>query len=333
MSFVIHNWQNISEDFSDGLLLGNGASIAVDNGFSYTSLYEEALAKKIIKPRIKKVFDEYDVNDFEEILDAIENAKRVNSSLVIKDRKTRVAYQVVKNALIRTVQLIHPHQAAVLEKIDKGIDFLRNFSMIASLNYDLLLYWTIMQANDINPRIKFKDCFVNPSGSFRYDWKNMQAPIRGETKSILCFYPHGNIAIVKDEFNENTKIVASSSRLLSTIVNRWSSGYSPLFVSEGSTKQKLSSINESPYLNRVYNSVLPNIGDTLVVYGSSFQKNDAHIFNAILSGTVNKMAISVHKPSNPNCQIKCSEIKNMLNKIRPIHITFFDAESTGAWIY
>ncbi len=331
MTFTLHNWEDISGDFSGGLLLGNGASIAVDIRFSYMSLYEQAIKNTFIRPEVQKIFDEYKTNDFEAILEAIENAQRVNSALIIKERRTSASYRIVKNALIQTVQSIHPGQSAVLGRLNNAADFLRKFDVVLSLNYDLLLYWTILQANQDNPRMKFKDCFVGSGYSFRYDWEEMEKAIRGEAKSILCFYPHGNLAIVKDNYGEDIKVIASA-RLLSTIVNKWNTGFSPLFVSEGTSLQKLATIRESSYLSRVYNSVLPNIGETLVIYGTSFQRNDEHIYKALIEGSVKKVAVSIHKPSNVNLQSRCSEINTMLNKIKAVEIKFFDAESKGAWI-
>jgi len=40
--YRISNWGEIRDDFTDKLLLGNGASRAVWDGFKYPSLYEEA---------------------------------------------------------------------------------------------------------------------------------------------------------------------------------------------------------------------------------------------------------------------------------------------------
>ena len=36
-------WDVLSNDFQDGLLLGNGASMAVHGGFGYANLFEEAV--------------------------------------------------------------------------------------------------------------------------------------------------------------------------------------------------------------------------------------------------------------------------------------------------
>jgi hypothetical protein len=331
MTYTLHAWEDISGEFSEGLLLGNGASIAVDSRFSYKSLYEKAVTNNFIRPEVQKIFDEYEINDFEAILEAVENAQRVNSALLIKEKKTAASYRIVKNALIRTIQSIHPGQSAVLGRLNNATDFLRKFDVVLSLNYDLLLYWTILHANQDNPRMKFKDCFVGSGYSFKYDWEEMEKTIRGESKSILCFYPHGNLAIVRDNYGEDTKVIAGA-KLLSSIVRKWNTGFSPLFVSEGTSLQKLASIRVSSYLSRVYNSVLPNVGETLVIYGTSFQRNDEHIYKALIEGNVKKVAISIHKPSNSNWQLRCKEIDTMLNKIKAIEIKFFDAESKGAWI-
>ena len=38
----IHDWSSLSTGFRDGLLFGNGASMAVDSRFGYSSLWEHA---------------------------------------------------------------------------------------------------------------------------------------------------------------------------------------------------------------------------------------------------------------------------------------------------
>ena len=54
----IYQWNDIKERFKHGLLLGNGASIAVHEGFAYPSLYEAARANNHLTEQVTGIFDD-----------------------------------------------------------------------------------------------------------------------------------------------------------------------------------------------------------------------------------------------------------------------------------
>lgn len=65
----IKQWIDISEDFQDGaLILGNGASIAIDSNFDYLSILEYATKEKLLNSDVKLLFEKYETKDFELIL-------------------------------------------------------------------------------------------------------------------------------------------------------------------------------------------------------------------------------------------------------------------------
>ena len=67
----------------------------------------------------------------------------------------------------------------------------------------------------------------------------------------------------------------------------------PVFVSEGTSKQKVAAIRRSQYLTNVYEEVLPSVGEGLVVYGWSFDEKDQHVLDAISTNPPKRMAVSV----------------------------------------
>ena len=69
------------------LLIGNGASVALDPKFSYTSLKEYAEENEELDEDILKLFSEFDTNDFEHILRLVWHASIINSKLKIEDEK------------------------------------------------------------------------------------------------------------------------------------------------------------------------------------------------------------------------------------------------------
>lgn len=50
----------------------------------------------------------------------------------------------------------------------------------------------------------------------------------------------------------------------------------PVFVSEGTSHQKVAAIRRSHYLTNVYEEVLPAIGESLVVYGWNFEERETN---------------------------------------------------------
>lgn len=339
---ILYKWEDIQGDFTDCLLIGNGASIAISsNKFKYTHLFQEAKSQEIISDESQKVFQEFGTQDFEYVLAIVATASRVNKALSIQDEKTNATYENIRNGLIEVVQSIHSDHADIVDKLEKGGNFASHFKSVISLNYDLIFPWIRMLANAKNPKVAFKDGF-STGGYFPDDWEKVKEPMRsrGESSVIMCYYPHGNLSLVTlmtNEGNCEVKIKANKDNrenLLDTIVSKWKEGhYVPLFVSEGSSPQKLGSIRRSDYLSEIYYRALPRVGKTLVVYGSSFQQNDTHIFQAILQGKIEKVAVSIHKPSTPDLDMKYREIAHMLKNIKHVEIIFFDAESAGAWIY
>ncbi len=336
---TLHNWQDIADEFDEALLIGNGASIAVHAGFAYASLLEESRRLGLITPSVDGVFQEFATSDFEYILNVVWHANQVNRALSVREYITKRVYNATRNTLIGVVRAIHPVQNTVLPTLQRAAPFLRHFSIIVSLNYDLLLYWAILLANADRPSITFKDCFID--GRFDYDWERYQEPIGHQTKSIPVFYAHGNLTLATNQVGEELKVIsgASGQYLLSRIVQMWRSReLAPLFISEGTSEQKLAAIRRSRYLGRVFDSVLPLVGESLVIYGSSLQRNDEHILSALIKGGVQRIAVSVHRPRHANLQQAFAAARGSIDRVasslgKSTRVKFFDAQSQGAWIY
>lgn len=156
--------------------------------------------------------------------------------------------------------------------------------------------------------------------------------------AVLLFYQHGNLTLAIDAFGNEEKIVRngdSDDNLLATIFKKWEENfYSPLIVSEGTSEQKLKAIRRSSYLSNIYDNVLPNLEESVVIYGSSLSRNDRHIINQLLRNKkLKRIAISVL--DKEDLQKKYSEISD----VQPFRyflnwggkVKFFDAKT--CWIY
>lgn len=325
MPYEIRRWEDIAGDFERGtVLVGNGASIAVDRGFRYEALLQEARQRGLLTAQVEDLFRSFNTSDFELALRLVWHATKVNSALQIPDDLTRQVYQDVRRALIDTVRAVHPVHADVAERLPSMYRFLKQFSTVLSLNYDLLVYWTMTYGFDLPDQHQFKDCFLN--GNFDDDWKRFRRRIREQTNTLV-FYPHGNLALRRDVLDREGKIHDQGDGLLGAILNAWSTGnYIPLFVSEGTSAQKLSAIRNSYYLSTVYREVIPSLEGTLTIFGWGMGEQETHLLQRLAQANVAQVACSVHRGNQQSCE---SAFRTLRNRLGEIDVVFFDSESAG----
>ena len=249
----VYQWKAIEGSFSSGLVLGNGSSIAFDPGFAYSSLKEMAVDRGLITADVHRVFSHLGSDDFELVMRMLWHASQINEALELEDTRTSEAYSSVRDALIAVIRATHVPFGAVSERLPLAADFMSHFSTVISLSYDLLVYWSILAANDERAN-RFKDCFINRE--FRQDWRWFRTPYGQNRASTLVFYPHGNLALAATLSGAEYKIQVEGDALLETVFDHWRNDSTPLFVSEGTTEQKRAAIRRSPYLSTVYDEVL-----------------------------------------------------------------------------
>lgn len=327
----IHDWNSIRERYDRGvLLLGNGASIAIDQKFSYSSIKGKAQELGAITPTLNSVFDYFDTDDFELTLRMLWHAKNVNSALDVGENQTTQAYGDVRNSLIQSVRAIHANPEDIRAKTGKAARFMASFSHVISLNYDLTTYWAMMEGNEANPEHAFKDCFVD--GEFNDDWRRFSDPIGHQISCTTVFYPHGNLALCRDEIERERKVHAvNGTPLLDTILQQWESeNFIPLFVSEGTTEQKLRAVGSSIYLQTVFRSVLPSMDMPLVIYGWSIGEHDTHILSQLGKSVIPRIAVSVHGGDQAYCDRVADRIQEHFHAAPEIE--FFDAQSDDCWV-
>jgi hypothetical protein len=322
----IFQWSEVEYQFTGGsLLLGNGASRAVSEEFSYDSLFEEARARDFLTEAVQEVFNSFGVNDFELILRRLWQAKLVNEALDLHCGELEDAYVNVREALIQTVRSIHVSYEEAEPHLINIYRFSKKFKTILSLNYDLILYWAAQLGNRTLGNW-FKDCFWY--GTFKNDWDGLKGPYKA-AGSTLYFYPHGNLVLKRVGFSGEEKIQSTDNEnLLEAILTAWvESDLSPAFICEGTKQSKLESISSCNYFERVYFEVLPNIEDTLVIYGWAFGDQDDHIIERLEKSNVRKVAVSIYGKD----LTLCGKVERKLMKLNLESLVFFDANSAGCW--
>ncbi len=295
----VYSWKELEDKFTEGIVLGNGASIAINPSFSYSSLFRNAKENGLITENVAKIFDHLGTEDFELVLRMLWHAYHINKALEVGDSETSTAYKDLRAALIRAIRDIHVDYEEVSDRLLRIATFLKRFKTVVSLNYDFLLYWAMLVGNTEWKQQWFKDCFIY--GKFKEDWDWLRKPHEDADGSSLVFYPHGNLILAADLFSGEYKIVTQEFEILmETVVEKWESDqYSPLFVSEGTSEHKLRAINRSPYLKNVYESALNDLGSTIVIFGWSLGDQDEHQVAVIPKG-VGEHACGPATPESPS---------------------------------
>ncbi|WP_438821050.1 DUF4917 family protein [Enterobacter roggenkampii] len=328
MPYVIQPWEAIAPNYRGTAILGNGASIAVSPSFSYGSLLDHARGNGLIAPDVERLFGFFGTTDFELILRIVWQASNVNRSLQIPDQRTHEAYLRVRDCLIQSVQDIHPEFDQVSGHLPAIYRFLKHFDTVASLNYDLIVYWALMYGYDNDEEHAVKDCF-GAGGLFQDDWRRLRTPIRRQRSTTLVFYPHGSLVLCRNRVEQERKIFNADAGLLAAILALWrSEEVVPLFVSEGTWAQKVSSIQNSYYLSTVYREVLGSERQSLVIYGWGLGEQDIHLLLRMRGTGIRRVAISVYGAD----QIYCNRVVPIIQgALGGVHVDFFDSESPGCW--
>lgn len=338
------------------LLLGNGFSIAcVPTIFTYRSLFDEADFSSY--PEIRLAFQLLDTTDFELVIHALEKAATVvpaydnNSQELLAKMKTDAL--AIKDLLISTIASRHPAYPSEITEDSYSLcrTFLSHFihkdnkGRIYSLNYDLLLYWTLMHELDDKQSVsQFSDGFGRDSWfengeSYASDILTWQ----GKSSSQNIHYLHGALhlydkgdALQKFSWNDKGLSLIDQSR------QAMIEGKFPLFVTEGDNFKKMEKINHNPYLFNSYksfedmsNAGIGKVGNTcLFTYGVSFSDNDKHIFNKIAGGRIKQMYVGIYGDINSLANRSIVALAEALKGHRSQHsleIIYYCARSANVW--
>ncbi|GAB3815638.1 DUF4917 family protein [Pontibacter rugosus] len=325
------------------LLLGNGFSMAWRSDiFGYGALFDKADFSKL-SPNAKRVFEALNTKDFESVMKALKSTSEIIKlysedtglyDILLKDAEG------LKEILVKAIADSHPEHPGEIstEAYHFCKMFLSNFDSIFTLNYDLLLYWTLMQ-NEIEPAL-------NPDDGFRKSKTDQNAPYVtwdiNESWSQKIFYLHGALHVV-DAGHEIRKFTWNKTnvKLIDQIQQTLQNDDFPLFVSEGESAQKLSRIRHSDLLTDGYkhfsDSFLP-----LFIYGHSLDDNDDHILNLLTHNRISTLFISIYgNPESENNKriIQKAEFIQEQRELMKRHKThlphlttyYYDAESAHVW--
>jgi hypothetical protein len=208
--------------------------------------------------------------------------------------------------------------------------FLSRFNgKIYSLNYDLLLYWALMQT-EIEPAVDSDDGFRTPEdGPAEYvTWDP------AGTDQQRVFYLHGALHLFDAGVTLNKMTWKNTGlALVDQIRAALSAGLFPVFVSEGTSEEKKSKIMHSAYLGRGLRS-FPNITGTLFTFGFAMSPNDEHWLRLIEKGKVGVLAVGLYgDPAEPGNKaiIERAEAVKGARRGKAIDVVYYQAQSAAVW--
>ncbi len=318
------------------LLLGNGFSRALRNDiFAYDALFDRADFAGL-SPEARRSFDVLRTRDFEAVMRALRSAAAL---LSIYDpgnpgraQRLRTDADALRDLLVRTIASNHPDRPGEIapEAYAACRTFLANFDHIYTLNYDLLLYWALMQ-QELEPQVAFDDGFRTPDeGPEDYVTWDVE-----KTDKQNVFYLHGALHI----FDAGAEIqkytwINTGVPLIDQIREALERNFYPLFVAEGESDGKLARIRHSDFLARAYRS-FAKIGGSLFIYGHSMAPNDEHIVRLIGKSRVRQMFVGLYgdtdSPDNRRIQTRARALAQVRPRTRPLEVVFFDAGSVRPW--
>lgn len=318
------------------LLLGNGFSRACRNDlFAYDALF--AAAEDQLRPRVMNAFKALGTTDFEKVMRALKETELLLKAYSPKDsklaRRLRCDADSLRTILANVIASNHPGRSSEIcdAQFRSCRAFLKHFQKTYTLNYDLLLYWTLMKDDIDELSLKSDDGFRQPEdGPMEYVVWDMNDP--GQQS---VFYLHGALHVFDAEA-EIQKYTWSNTgiALIDQIREALEAGRYPIYVSEGTSRSKLERIMHSSYLSRGYRS-LSQIGGSLFIFGHSLHENDEHVLKCIRNSKIKDVYVSIFGDTDSEeNQLIMSRAQSLipgrqLNQNR--EIVFYDAGSASVW--
>ena len=309
----LSNWEDLTDIPWSGILIGNGASCALWNRFAYTSLYDRASSNEVSEPLSDgavQIFNSLGTHNFELVLSALKTTALVENALNRDTTEVDGLYEITQNALVQAVHAVHIPWASVAEGTLRAIrDSLLLYKSVYSTNYDLLIYWAIM----VDGATGFKDYFFAP----KFNITNVEI----WNKATTVLFVHGGLHLYRCLTGETIKRKAEPyQNLLNLFGTPLDEPAVPLFITEGTSRDKLTSIYRSDYLSFAYSQFAQHRGP-LVIFGHSLNSEfDAHLISAIKSSEAQVLGISLLPGENV-----ASQKARLYGQFPNLDLQFFDA--------
>ena len=349
------------------LLLGNGFSISLfPNRFRYDSLLESANFSAY--PETRQAFSVLATTDFEVVINALRQAIALLPLYGTEGATERLMSQhasVLKELLVQAIAGRHPERPSDIsdEQYRACRTFLAHCSgdsrnvdkdlrgHIYTLNYDLLLYWTLLHdmfwvrdpADPLGLQeaeaelIAHDDGFRSPEDDPAAEYVTWDAE---EAHDQNIHYLHGALHLFDHglELQKRCWQRAGGIALIDQIRSALDESRFPLFVSEGHGRGKLEHIRHSAYLHKALRSFRGNCNvkkTAFFIFGHSLADSDAHILKQIEKGKCGRVFIGLYGDLNNEANRATAARAALMTANRgdrnSLEIEFYNASTAQLW--
>lgn len=335
------------------LLLGNGFSIACrPKIFTYSSLFRAV--RERAGEFLDAAFEILNTHDFEAVIRFLEQSAVFNKRFEFGSNdfasQSENAANNLKGLLVEAIAERHPVRPSDIDdsEYEACAKFLSNFisrqgnGRVYTLNYDLLLYWTLMhdytKLEEGENLLHINDGFRGPDDP-NADYVEWDFTDVSQQK---IFYIHGALHLFQgfDRLSKATWI-RTGKPLIDQISHALERKKYPLFVTEGTSAQKQWKIMRNGYLSRTLRSLysaLDRNRSALVTYGWSLAENDTHILEVIAKSQLPALYVGVfgelESAANQEMLAQVEFLKEMRRDFRhskELEIVFYSSASADVW--
>ena len=314
-------WDSLEEGKAKSIILGNGFSQAWSRDiFSYENLLEKADFGERDKS-VKAVFEKFDTFDFEEVMKKLKAASEIVKLYGGDEKLTEKIEsdsETLKDALIKVIAQTHPEYPYEVENHEYVATrkFIKEFSNIFTLNYDLLLYWS-----------RNMDA-LEPKGYETDDGFRMGRTWQGYETEQEVFFLHGGLHIYEGAASIKKHAYSSSGKtIIDQVRENLEKNKFPIFISEPTSNKKKSKIEHNPYLNYCFRA-LSSLSGYVFIHGHSMAKNDKHIFDQVYKSSVETVYVGIFGDENTdNNKESMANARTYFGR----KVKFYDAATVPIW--
>lgn len=323
--FPLHHWNDVEEDAKANLLLGNGFSRSLHDGFQYGSLKQKAEEAGLIGEEGRGLFENLGTVDFEKVLSRLVEAQVVNDAHRLDNGALRQSYAFIRDALVKVVSLTHPLRKDLdTARLLHYRQELRRFRRIFTTNYDLLLYWIAAQEDAGGESLRgFLDFFWNAGNTF--DPKKVEVLASAGNPPTRLYYLHGALFLSRKD-DRTRKVRRQGADLLTTLRNSLNDA-APVFISEGDAATKRRSIAQNDYLDWAYTE-LEKLNEGVTVFGHSLSTPDSHILAALCRNHRGPLAVGIYEQTARKILTEAARLRGCFAEHDKVDdLIFFDART------
>jgi hypothetical protein len=299
----IHQWDEGFGDYFNGfdIFIGNGFSINICERLNYRRLFE--IFKNDAPETLIKIFHGLETSNFEYVIDALRTARMVNKFLGADVDQYEPLIEQVKNGLINSIQTTHPtYNETNFPLMDSlAFEFLQ-FKDIFTTNYDIFLYRIVLATKELIENGRMEG--ITYHDDFYEEISPTELGFGGSYDDELrkIHYLHGSLFFYRKHIHTYKLRKIDNIEYIKLIKREILNSNFPVFVAEGSSKDKQLAINNNSYLSHCSDMLKRKRGkddDKLTIYGFSFSSPDVHLIEMINTSGIKEMAVSLW----PNCTI------------------------------